>query len=214
MSKAVNSGAVRSFSDHHSAGVRNKGCFATGASGSWNRTAFEMCTTVMSCYTCKSMCQYKPGFELITPSGHILYKCISRPIEKNIIKFFLGQMGDLARWEVVFLIWSCELFYLRSWDDWVTLAEQTKMFHAVPWGRWNTSTCSAELLHLWMRSVSGYEGSVTAWKVQHSVEWRLLSQGRRSFQPAAQLGSRAKSILQGELWLTVVSCFVSGCAET
>lgn len=34
---------------------------------------------------------------------------------------------------------------------------------------------------------------------------RLLSQDRRSFQQAVQLGSRAKSILQGELCLTQLS---------
>lgn len=56
-----------------------------------------------------------------------------------------------------------------------------------------------------MRSVSGNEGSVTVWRVQHSGEWRFLSQGRRSFQQAVQLGSRAKSILQGELCLTQLS---------
>lgn len=202
-----------SFRDNHSAGVENKGCFAIGASGSWNRTAFEMCTTVTSCYTCKSMCHSISQDLSLSPHLVTFYINVSQDQFKNIIKFFLGQMGDLACWEVGFLIWSCELFYLRSWDDWVTSAEQNKMFHAVPWGRWNTSTCSAELLQFWMRSVLGYEGSVTAWKVQHSGKWRLLSQGR-SFQPAVQLGSRAKSILQGELCLTVVSCFVSGCAET
>lgn len=55
-----------------------------------------------------------------------------------------------------------------------------------------------------MRSVSGNEGSVTAWKVQCSGEWRFLSQSR-SFQQALQLGSRAKSALQGELCLTQLS---------
>lgn len=53
--------------------------------------------------------------------------------------------------------------------------------------------------------MSGNEGSVTVWRVQHSGEWRFLSQGRRSFQQAVQLDSNANSILQGEFCLTQLS---------
>lgn len=202
-----------SFSDNHSAGVGNKGCLLLEHQDPGTelhlKCAHQLCP-VIPANPCANISQsLDSSFHLAT-----FYINASQGQLKKIIKFFLGQMGDLAHWEVVFLIWSCELFCLGSWDDWVTLAEQTKMFHAVPWGRWNTSIYSAELLHLWMKSVSGNEGSVTAWGVQCSGEWRFLSQGRRSFQQAVQLGSRAKSILQGELRLTVVSCFVSGCAET
>lgn len=43
--------------------------------------------------------------------------------------------------------------------------------------------------------------------MQSPALWGMefLSQGRKSLQPAVQLGSRAKSILQGELHLTQLS---------
>lgn len=86
VSRAVNSGAgtcalILQWQSLSRSGKQR--LFAIGAPGSWNRTAFEMCTSVMSCYTCKSLCQHKPEFGFIIPSGHILYKCISRPIKKN-----------------------------------------------------------------------------------------------------------------------------------
>lgn len=145
------------------------------ASESWNRTEFEMWRLVISHHTCKSICQYKPEFGPNIQSGHILYQFISRQKKKKV-KFFLGQMGDLACWGAVFLTKYLELWTLPYWVLRLMSHFSRANLHAVPQGRWNTSTRSAEVLHLWMKSVSGNEEVCYCMEssMHCGIKWRFL----------------------------------------